>query len=505
MGGWTGLRAPLNGISLAALLVAGGLSAANAQTTLDPITVLATKTIEATIDALAMVSVGPRRSRSSRSSRSAPRTCSAACRASGSASAPTRRRPRSTSAACRTSAASRSWSTARGRISSAPATTPTASSSSIRELVAAVDVARGPVANIYGSGAIGGVVSFRTKDVEDVLKPGERYGGLANVQLGTQPGARARLVLRRRAAEPECRRDRSAAPTATVATTRTATATSCRTAARGGTGSARSRSVRPTATRSSSARSPRTSAIAPGRTCPNQESVYLTNVVNNILTARYRYSQPGRQALQLRRQRLLEHDRAGSAQGPERHARAASAIRSPASSATTAASRSTPWASISTTRRASTSATSATRSPMAATCFRDEVNNIDPTGNGEVTTPDGERTVSGAFFQWKGNYSRWLEVIGALRYDNYELKSAHQPGERRSSLAEGHGRHHAGERLHSLRHLRRRLSRARRHRDADRGPASAASRLGLPGRCSPSCRTRICGRRSARPRKSAST
>ena len=34
------------------------------------------------------------------------------------------------------------------------------------------------------------------------------------------------------------------------------------------------------------------------------------------------------------------------------------------------------------------------------------------------------RTVSGAFFQWKGNYSRWLEVIGALRYDHYELNSA---------------------------------------------------------------------------------
>ena len=42
------------------------------------------------------------------------------------------------------------------------------------ELLAAVDVVRGPVANIYGSGAIGGVVSFRTKDVEDVLRPGER-------------------------------------------------------------------------------------------------------------------------------------------------------------------------------------------------------------------------------------------------------------------------------------------------------------------------------------------
>src|ERR1700754_3992103 len=56
MGGWMGLRAPLNGISLAALVVAGGLSTANAQTRLEPLTVLATKTIEATIDTLAMVS-----------------------------------------------------------------------------------------------------------------------------------------------------------------------------------------------------------------------------------------------------------------------------------------------------------------------------------------------------------------------------------------------------------------------------------------------------------------
>ena len=35
---------------------------------------------------------------------------------------------------------------------------------------------RGPTANIYGSGAIGGVVSFRTKDINDVVRPGERWG-----------------------------------------------------------------------------------------------------------------------------------------------------------------------------------------------------------------------------------------------------------------------------------------------------------------------------------------
>jgi hemoglobin/transferrin/lactoferrin receptor protein len=44
------------------------------------------------------------------------------------------------------------------------------------ELVGGVEIVRGPTANIYGSGAIGGVVSFRTKDIQDVVRPGERWG-----------------------------------------------------------------------------------------------------------------------------------------------------------------------------------------------------------------------------------------------------------------------------------------------------------------------------------------
>ena len=44
------------------------------------------------------------------------------------------------------------------------------------ELIGGVDVVRGPTANIYGSGAIGGLVSFRTKDINDVVRPGERWG-----------------------------------------------------------------------------------------------------------------------------------------------------------------------------------------------------------------------------------------------------------------------------------------------------------------------------------------
>ncbi|TIM94192.1 MAG: TonB-dependent hemoglobin/transferrin/lactoferrin family receptor [Mesorhizobium sp.] len=45
------------------------------------------------------------------------------------------------------------------------------------ELVKSVDVIRGPVANTYGSGAIGGVVFFDTKDAGDFLKPEETWAG----------------------------------------------------------------------------------------------------------------------------------------------------------------------------------------------------------------------------------------------------------------------------------------------------------------------------------------
>ena len=51
--------------------------------------------------------------------------------------------------------------------------------------------------------------------------------------------------------------------------------------------------------------------------------------------------------------------------------------------------------------------------------FRDEV---DTSGFGTVFTPSGERTVDGAFAQLKSNYSTWLEIIGAARYDQYQLQ-----------------------------------------------------------------------------------
>lgn len=54
-----------------------------------------------------------------------------------------------------------------------------------------IDITRGPVANIYGSGAIGGVASFETVDPRDILSPGQRLAaqlGFTGVVGGRQNG-----------------------------------------------------------------------------------------------------------------------------------------------------------------------------------------------------------------------------------------------------------------------------------------------------------------------------
>lgn len=55
--------------------------------------------------------------------------------------------------------------------------------------------------------------------------------------------------------------------------------------------------------------------------------------------------------------------------------------------------------------------------------FKDEVDVDDPLGGSYVYSPSGNRQAWGAFAQDKVEYSDWFELIGGLRYDGYKLKS----------------------------------------------------------------------------------
>ncbi len=54
--------------------------------------------------------------------------------------------------------------------------------------------------------------------------------------------------------------------------------------------------------------------------------------------------------------------------------------------------------------------------------FLDDVATRDENGSGALFTPTGERETYGFFLQDKLEYDDWLEIIAALRYDNYELE-----------------------------------------------------------------------------------
>ncbi len=92
------------------------------------------------------------------------------------------------------------------------------------ELIGGIDITRGPTANIYGSGAIGGVASFRTKDINDVLRPGETLGRGYERLLRLQQQPWSRLGVRRRACRPDGRCVRRCGLSAPRETTRMAPA-----------------------------------------------------------------------------------------------------------------------------------------------------------------------------------------------------------------------------------------------------------------------------------------
>lgn len=64
------------------------------------------------------------------------------------------------------------------------------------DLLRQVEVLRGPGSTLYGSGALGGVVSLRTIEAADILQPGARFGGFLGTGWQSQgSGPRGTLAL----------------------------------------------------------------------------------------------------------------------------------------------------------------------------------------------------------------------------------------------------------------------------------------------------------------------
>lgn len=415
-------RALLLSVSSLALCASGALSVANAQgsMTLDPVTVVATKTPEKTSDALAAVSSV----RQEQIDQFMPNRLSDIFRGMPGVWMSERGDDPATAINIRglqdfgrvnvlidgaRQNFQRSGHNANGMFYLEP------------EILSGVDVVRGPVANIYGSGAIGGVVSFQTKDVDDVLKPGQRFGALMHGQMGsfasglgsTFLAARSQYVdvfggyVGRKSDNYSTGEHGSPYPSvpadgASVRHTYNDTRT--------GIGKATFKPAQ--------GHEVKISGIAydsyyraPWLANTNTtSSAYDTHVINNTITGSYKYARP--------EDRIFDY-----------------ALTTYWNESKTDQTNTQPAASVGRTRsfaidtkgfdlnNTSRFDTGPVRHALTygGDYFKDDVNVVDAFSTADLFTPNGQRTVSGAFAQLRSNYSTWLEVITGVRYDQYNL------------------------------------------------------------------------------------
>ncbi|WOH49673.1 TonB-dependent hemoglobin/transferrin/lactoferrin family receptor [Bradyrhizobium sp. sBnM-33] len=313
------------------------------------------------------------------------------------------------------------------------------------ELVSSIDIVRGPTANIYGSGAIGGVASFRTKDIDDVVRPGERWGVDAKTILGTNQGRALGSLFGGVHVTPnvdffaggtysaqESYKDGTGFEVANTGNRLTA-------------GLAKV-TVRPADGHEVklgtifqedlySVGQPPRRAGDPNSTNPNGTnnlngtSIYRTDVKNYTTTLGWKYSQPDDKVFDW--DAKVYWNRTENDQIKTRHTSTTPSVfcggvPGNAVSGCIGDNRGYLLDTV------GFDAHNTSRFEYAdwhhavtfgADAFQDNVKTADRRGTSDVTTPGGRRTVSGGFVQWKATYSNLLETISALRYDNYSLES----------------------------------------------------------------------------------
>jgi hemoglobin/transferrin/lactoferrin receptor protein len=309
------------------------------------------------------------------------------------------------------------------------------------ELIGGIDIVRGPTANIYGSGAIGGVASFRTKDIQDVVRPGERWGVDANTVFGTNNARALGSIFGGVHVNPNV--DVFAGGTYSTQNNY-----------KDGTGfevantwNRLSSGIGKITVRPADGHEVKLGAIyqenlysvgqPPRRTGdPNVlngiggTSVYATDVKNYTATLGWTYSKPEDKLFDWDAKiywNRTENDQVKTLHTSNTNsAYCGNVAPGNAVSGCVGDARSytidTYGFDVHNTSRAETGDWRHTFT-YGFDGFQDQVTAWDKSGNSNATTPPGTRTVWGGFFQYKANYSSLLEVISAVRYDNYELTS----------------------------------------------------------------------------------
>lgn len=271
------------------------------------------------------------------------------------------------------------------------------------EMLSTVDVTRGPSSSIYGSGAIGGVVNFRTIDADDVLTDGEQIA--ARLKSLYQYNGDGPLLHGEAAARP------SEAFDAIVAGTwksyddyESGDGTVVESAQELLSGLAKVR-IRPDEDQEITL-----SAIRNYNTFTSSQASE-NDVTADTFSAGYRYA-PEDSPFWDFDAKLYYTSTAYNQHG----------IVGPDAGATESFDIGTTGVDVFNTSRFDTGALQH-EVTYGFDLFKDRVDTDDPTGTSDDLTPSGDRLAWGTYVQDRILFDEWLEVIGALRYDSFSLEN----------------------------------------------------------------------------------
>ncbi|MGY3583235.1 hemoglobin/transferrin/lactoferrin receptor protein [Bradyrhizobium sp. USDA 4341] len=311
------------------------------------------------------------------------------------------------------------------------------------ELIGGVDVVRGPTANIYGSGAIGGLVSFRTKDIDDVVRPGERWGVDMSGSYGSNKDRGMGSVFGGVRADPNVDVF-GGAVYRTQSNYEDGAGTEI-----GNTGNDIAAGLMKVTIRPAEGhefkiggvfqdyqynigqqnRGPTTTA-APLAAIAGS-SVYASDARIYTGTLSWRYSKPDDMLFDWNISvygNRTDNDQVKTYNNRITSGGGVCTLANPGNNISGCVgdkrgySLDTVGLDVNNTSRFNFGDWR-NAVTYGFDAFRDDVETFDSRGNSNITTPGGQRTVSGGFVQLKQNYSTWLELVSAVRYDHYELTS----------------------------------------------------------------------------------